>query len=208
MNHKSNDVVADTRKHGLGRLFSRYPCFSQHAGNLLVHAAIFSWMICSPACGQGFIGQNINMRHFQPDLSTIHDGPYFVTVAAGTGDRLLLSPFPDLHKAYGVDVENDSVRIDFLETVSFGAGGSFDGLVISSLNRSGFPNITINETAPHSSFDYDGVNLRISWLGLTIPGGATYEIVWNNAPEPTSGVIVVLGGLMFCLRTRPRSLPH
>ena len=138
--------------------------------------------LCSEVVGQGFIGQQVTVAHYVPTDTSLFDGPYQVTVTTNSSDQVLVSPFADHSKGYGVTVLEDSVVINFIATVVFTAGPAYHGVIITNLVSCGIPSIT--ETAPHRIFSYDGNILKMDWQGITVPNGATYTITFTNAPFP------------------------
>ena len=59
------------------------------------------------------IGDTVIISHQVLPTYPEFDGPYSVLVLAGDADRIKLTPYQDRTKAYGVDVEANSIFIDF-----------------------------------------------------------------------------------------------
>jgi MYXO-CTERM domain-containing protein len=140
----------------------------------------------------GFEGTIVSMGHYVPQDATPFDGPYDVLVLAaksdgGSADRTLLSASTNCAPAYGVSVAADSVVVDFVASVNFTAGSPYHGLVIHNLVRPG-STASIVETAPHTTFSYDGSTLDLDWQGQGISAGATYTITFTPGDAGTSAV--------------------
>ena len=156
------------------------------------------------------IGDEVSLSHRFPTTAVgdIFDGPYHVTVAAGTGDRTPLTASLDGLDDYGVDLEADTIRIDFVDSVAFTAGTNFHGLVADGLHCPDDPpwQITAVEvTSSMTGFDPSRVTfgahwVAVNWQGLSVSRGATFDI--TLIPEPGAAALMALGLVALIRRRR------
>lgn len=130
----------------------------------------------------GLIGDKVLAEHYCPTLNDVWDSEW-VQVQQGNADRVLLSPFAGHQKGYGVDVEDTSIKIDFIASVNFTAGNPFHGLVVSDMDGiSG--DLLIAEAIVESNFTswtpnrftWDAHTIRLDWQGLYVPQGTYFNI--------------------------------
>jgi|LGOV01.1.fsa_nt_gb hypothetical protein len=145
------------------------------------------------------IGDMVILTHRCPDIDTIWDGPFEVIVAEGSSDRVLLDPFGDDIKGYGVDLETSSIHIDFIESVGFTAGDPFHGLIVEDIDWVGMPNAVIMEVNVDTNFNgFDASRVtfgdhfvRINWQDLNVPTGSVFNITLRPVPLPST--LLLLG---------------
>lgn len=178
---------------------------------LVVVLCLGSAMLFADAAGAAsMIGDEVSLSHRFPTMAVgdIFDGPYSVTVAAGTGDRTALTASLDRVADYRVDAEADSIRIDFLDSVVFTAGTSFHGAVIEDIQCPDDPTWQITAVEVTSSMAAFGPSrvtfgpdwVAVNWQGLSVPNGATFDI--TLIPEPATASLVGLGLLALTRRRR------
>ena len=161
----------------------------------------------APLAPASIIGDVVDIAHRWPDHSSYWDGPHFVTAAVGTSDATAITPFADHHPGYVVDVEADRIVIDFTDSVSFTAPGTFHGVVIAGIDDAADPSwiITTAVYAPGSSttgvLTFGPHEVSINWFGTFVGAGTHFEVLLASVPAPGAASLF-LAAMPAMLRRR------
>jgi hypothetical protein len=170
-------------------------------------------LVSAGRAGATLIGDTVTIAHHCCALGTVAFGPSSVTVEAGTGDRILF-----YWNNYYVDVEAQSIRVDFNSPNRFEAGdpNAFNGLVVSSLEGTspplivtGFSSIDTNLAGwDDSRASFDDHSVAFNWDLLSFTGASYFEATLELVPEPGTGFLVLTGllGVATCRRSSAKGV--
>ena len=105
------------------------------AKSVLAAAALLSFLGTGPASSATLIGDTVTVDYLSPDTSTLAGCcgfPVNITGAVGTGERVVDS-FPS-GPYFGIDLETDSIIVDFTQNTLFSPPSAFDGIRISNID--------------------------------------------------------------------------
>ncbi len=149
------------------------------------------------------IGDYVTAQFYYPDSSTPIGGGASATVVAGASDTMEM--IPGLPHSTDVNVESDSILIDFVMSGYFPVGaGGFSGLVVGDLNdSSGDPLIGVTIDTNWGGWDssrlsFTDDSVAFNWGGLSAAANSTYfnvalEFGPGGDPVPEPSTILLMG---------------
>ncbi|MGD2271436.1 MAG: PEP-CTERM sorting domain-containing protein [Desulfobacterales bacterium] len=155
------------------------------------------------------IDDQVLVEHHFPFFSTVDDdsGGGEVTVQDGTAEI-----FGMHFGVYDVDIEEDSLTVNFLKTNQFGSS-DFNGLVLGDLDDSEADYILLGVDVETNMTGWDDSRLLFgddfagfNWQGLTVDGStdftAFFEFGPNPIPIPATLLLFITGIVGFSLLRR------
>lgn len=145
------------------------------------------------------IGDTVDVIHYFPDLDTVHNvlGP--TTGAVGLSDVVTYSGI------YDVDLEADSIQVDFLSQNSWSAS-AFNGLIVASIDDI-VTNVSIDTNMlgwDNSRLGFNASALAFNWNSLSFTTDTYFNayITTSSVPEPGILALISLGLVGFGFRRK------